>query len=232
VRYDVFLDADTPNFDSLGRAVEAYSHGTWTRPSMASILSGYLPSSELGQPFKPSWVMMSREVFHQREVKAYFLNGNAWAHKLAPKAYRELPFLDRHPSPRMVREAEMLLGGEDVAVVMLMTETHGPYDYEGVDRSELAELIKRFNMGEDNDAPEMAYEAQMEAVSYLDSLAKPLLDKADFIIVTSDHGELMGDDGIHKIGHDPSFPFHPALVRVPLIIWGEPPWGRNPRTGS
>ena len=233
VRYDIFLEADTPNFDSLGRAVEAYSHGTWTRPSMASMLSGYLPTSELGQPFKPSWVMLSREVFHERELEAYFLNSNAWAHRLAPRAYRELWYPEPFSADLMVEDALKILRNRDECfVAMLFTETHGPYNYRPeVEYRELVEATKAFNRGVDNGAPKMARMASMKAIEYIDWVAKPLLDQADFIIVTSDHGELMGDDGIHKIGHDPSMPFHPALVRVPLIMWGEEEWRRSLKTG-
>ena len=231
VRLDVFREADTPNFDSLGETVEAYSHGSWTRPSVVSILSGYLPSSRLGQPFKPSWVMLSREVFHEREVRAWFLNSNAWVHNMAPRAYTEKWYPEPWSGPKMVEDAcRILRAFENSFVVMLLTETHGPYNYRrDIPYEEFVSRVKAYNRGVDNDAPEEARERSMEAIEYVDGLVKPLLDLADCVIVTSDHGELMGEH--HLIGHDPSMPFHPVLVRVPLIVWGEFPWGRGLRIG-
>jgi len=221
VRYDVFLEASTPNLDSLGNVVEAYAHGTWTRPSMTSVLSGYLPTSALGQPFKPSWVMLSREVFHEREVRAWFLNSNAWVHNMAPRAYTEKWYPEPWSGPRMVEDARKILKAfENVFVALLLTETHGPYNYrKDIPYEEFVNKVKAYNGGVDNDAPEEARERSMKAVEYVDGLLKPLLDVAEGIVVTSDHGELMGEH--HLIGHDPSMPFHPVLLRVPLIVWGE-----------
>ena len=220
VRYDRFIEANTPVLDSLGLPAEAWAHGSWTRPSVVSILSGYLPQSELGQPYLPSWVMLSPYMFHNQKVPAWFLNANAWTHDMAPRSYEELWYPDQYSAPKMVEDAlDIMEGHDEYFVAMLLTETHGPYKYEaGEDVAYISTLWRAYNKGEDNDAPRVAAERSRKAISYLDELLKPLLDLPDRVIVTADHGDLHGEN--HRIGHDPSFEFHSCLLRVPLMVIG------------
>lgn len=222
VRYDNYVQADTPVLDSIGKAVKAYTHGTWTRPSMTSILSGYLPTSELGQPFKPSWVMLSDQVFHDVERKAWVIHANAWIKHMKPRRYTDVFYPKQYSADDMIRKALQIMEiNDDCFIVMLFTETHGPYDLPGEPETswrEVIEKFKAFNHGEDNDAPEIAVERQIKAIEYLDEKVKPLIGMADSVIFSADHGELMGEK--NKVGHDPSFPFHVKLLEVPLIISG------------
>jgi len=218
VRYDRFMEAEAPELKSLGTVHKAYSHGTWTRPSVVSMLSGYLPQSEAGQLYKPSWVMLSPEVFHERQVKSYFLNANAWVHNMQPRRYVEKWYPEPFSAPRMVKDAKKIMeSNREFFVAMLIVETHVPYDYKPSKSSkEIVELFKAYNEGKDNDAPRIARERQKEAISYVSKLLEPLFSLADRIIVTSDHGDLQGENGL--IGHDPTFGFHIKLVEVPLIV--------------
>jgi len=218
VRYDRFMEAGAPELKSLGTVHKAYSHGTWTRPSVTSILSGYLPQSDIGQPYKPSWVMLSPVMFHNRKVPAWFLNANAWVHNMGPKRYIEKWYPKPYSAPRMVEDAKQIMEtNREFFVAMLIVETHVPYDYEpSKSNNEVVELFKAYNEGEDNDAPRIAKEKQRKAISYISKVVKPILEIPDKIIITSDHGDLQGE--MHKIGHDPSFGFHIKLLEVPLII--------------
>lgn len=216
VRYDLFMEAAS----NLKRGIlyRAHAHGTWTRPSVSSMLSGYLPQSEAGQPYLPSWVMLSPYTFHNREVPAWFLNSNAWMHDMGPRRYEEKWYPDPYSAPQMVEDALSLMERNDeYFIAMLLTETHGPYKYEAnEDATADMALIKAYNQGEDNDAPRVAAERSRKAIAYLDGLLKPLLELPDRLMVTSDHGELLGEN--HRIGHDPSFPFHVKLLEVPLVL--------------
>jgi len=218
VRYDRFMEAYAPELKSLGRVYKAYSHGTWTRPSVVSMLSGYLPQSELGQIYKPSWIMCGSYMFHDREVPSWFLNANAWMHKMAPSRYRELWYPKPYSASQMIVDAKNIMERhKEFFVAMLLVETHGPYDYKpSKNDPEVIELFKAYNSGEDNDAPRIAAERQREAISYLSILLEPILEIPDRVIVTSDHGDLQGELG--KIGHDPTFPFHIKLLEVPLVV--------------
>jgi len=218
VRYDRFIEAETPVIDSLGEAVEAWSHGTWTRPSVVSMLSGYLPQSELGQPYKPSWLMLGPQVFHDRWAPAWFLNGNAWVKNLNPRNYEDRFYPEPFSAEEMVRDAVKIMESyNEFFIVMLFVETHIPYSFDPQeDTSETVQLFKDYNNHVDNSAPIVAAERSRKAVEYLDRIIEPLLDYPDRIIFTSDHGDLMGEH--HKIGHDPTMPFHPALISVPLVV--------------
>lgn len=218
VRYDRFVEADTPVLDSLGLPVRAWAHGTWTRPSVVSLLSGYLPQSELGQPYKPSWVMLGPEVFHDRGVPAWFLNGNAWVKNLHPRRYEDVFYPEPFSAERMVGDAvEIMEAHREFFIAILFVETHGPYGFRpGEDQSGVVELFKAYNRGEPNTAPSTAAFRSRRSIEHLDGLVEPLLDLPDRVIFTSDHGELQGEN--HRVGHDPSFPFDPCLLRVPLVI--------------
>lgn len=216
VRYDRFMEAAS-NL-KRGEVYRAYAHGTWTRPSVSSMLSGYLPQSEAGQPYVPSWVMLSPFMFHNREVPAWFLNANAWMHDMGPRRYEEVWYPDPYSAPKIGEDALGLMEGHnEYFIVMLLTETHGPYKYEAdEDVASISMLWKAYNKGEDNDAPRIAAERSRKAIEYLDKLLDPLLNLPDRLIVTSDHGDLHGEN--HLIGHDPSFKFHIKLLEVPLVI--------------
>lgn len=220
VRYDRFMEADAPELKKLGKVHRAYSHGTWTRPSVVSMLSGYLPQSELGQLYKPSWVMCGSYMFHDREIPAWFLNANAWTHRMAPSSYVEKWYPKPHSAEQMIMDAkEIMESHQEFFVAMLLVETHGPYDYKPSKRDpKVQKLFRDYNNGEDNEAPLVAAERQREAISYLSRLLEPILDIPNRVIVTSDHGDIMGDDKIHRIGHDPTFGFHIKLLEVPLIV--------------
>lgn len=215
VRYDLFNQVHSGE----GTLYKAYSHGTWTRPSIASILSGYLPTSDYGQPYKPSWVMCSPQMFHDQPIPAWFLNANAWVKNMQPRNYVEKEHLQPHSAPLMMEEAEKIMNSHKrFFVAMLLVETHVPYNHTSkIDGKARGQLIKKYNLGEDNDAPLLARKWQKEAITYLLKLSKPLLNLADRTFYTSDHADLMGD-GLHLIGHDPTYPFHIKLLEVPLVV--------------
>lgn len=216
VRYDVFVKSHCPEL-KRGRLYKAYSHGTWTRPSVTSMLSGYLPQSDFGQIYKPSWVMCGSGMFHDMDTPAFFLNANAWMHNMAPAEYKEKWYPDPYSAPRMIKDAGLIMNDE-FFVAMLLVETHFPYNFTDENTQEIEKLFSDYNNGIDNEAPRIAAERQSKAVSYLSNLLEPILDIPDRVIITSDHGDIMGDDGIHRIGHDPTFKFHIKLVEVPLVV--------------
>jgi hypothetical protein len=220
IRYDVFSSSKVPNLLSMGDLYEAHTHGSWTRPSVTSMLSGYLPQSDYGQIFTPSWVMISKQMLKERDIPRYFINGNAWVANMAPSRYIEYSFLEKHQGEKMVSKALKIMELFDHYFIFLfLTESHIPYDlpYETPAwLKEYEELVKRYNAGEENEAPELTRRRSGLALEYIDDLVSPLLDKGCKYIFTSDHGELMGEH--HKIGHDPSYPFHESLLKVPLIV--------------
>jgi hypothetical protein len=187
------------------------------------MFSGYLPYSEYGQLFQPSWVYLSKQMLNETDLETFFINSNAWVGNLQPRSYKEYKYYESHKCEDMVIKCLQLMQMyPDVFISLLFTETHGPYDLPEEDEETTKKVIKKFkdfNHGVTNTAPELAGVRQVETIEYLDKKIKPLLDLADRVIFTSDHGDLMGEE--HKIGHDPTFPQHKKLYEVPLIISGE-----------
>lgn len=221
VRYDNFVKASTPTLDSLGEAALAWTHGTWTRPSMVSILSGYLPyNKKYKNPYGITHKLLGIGIFG-KEVPSYFFHAGAWMRFAGPSAYQELTDFGSFPAKKMVEGARELMEREkEFLIVILFPETHGNYHYEPEPGSEIKRVLQLFGdyniRGYNNDAPAVAAERSRNAISHLDQTIKPLLPLAERIVFTADHGDLMGEH--HLIGHDPGYPFHEVLLKVPLII--------------
>jgi hypothetical protein len=111
-------------------------------------------------------------------------------------------------------------------------ETHYPYSTPGDDASDLPHLhgvhgvFKRLDemKAEDGDAAEFfsesrlksLHERQVAALEYLDGVFARLLEivpRNTWLIVTSDHGELFGEDGY--FGHGPIA--HEKVLEVPFV---------------
>jgi len=214
VRYDQFLWSNAENLKSLGKVHRAYSHGRWTRPSMASILSGYLPySPEVKNPWEPSWAYLNFG-----GSPRYFFNTSPWCRHMEPIKGMCL----NYDPPRQAKKIvyEMTRTNNVPMMIVLFTETHAHYwfEEETEEDREFSKEMWNYNHGEDNpDLPERAMLKQIESIEYLDELLKPLLDGfKGRVYFTSDHGELFGEH--HRIGHDPSFPHDKKLFEVPLIV--------------
>ena len=109
-------------------------------------------------------------------------------------------------------------------------ETHYPYAQPGEDPSEWPHIhgvhgvFKRLDDAERPDAPEFFDQAalkelhgrQIDAVGYLDGVFARLFDRLPsntWVIVTSDHGELFGEDRF--FGHGPIA--HEKVLEVPYV---------------
>ncbi|MEX2195984.1 MAG: sulfatase-like hydrolase/transferase [Thermoleophilaceae bacterium] len=108
-------------------------------------------------------------------------------------------------------------------------ETHYPYAVPGEDASQWPHIsgvhgvLKRVDQGGDEEAEffddkKMAElrERQVTALEYLDGVFERMLDrlpKDTWLVVTSDHGELFGEDGF--FGHGPVA--HEKVLEVPFV---------------
>ena len=213
VRYDQMVAADAPNLKSVGKVHKAYSHGRWTRPSMTSLLSGYLPwCPEVKNPWEPSWAYLNFG-----EEPRYFFNTTPWCQHLFPLKGTEIPY---DPARQAKTIVEDVIKTDFGTAVILFSETHLHYWYGKEDEGtfRFKNWVWRYNKGRtDPLLPDMAKVRQIKAIEYLDSLMGKLLDSfTGKVYFTSDHGELLGEE--HRIGHSPSFPHHKKLFEVPLIV--------------
>jgi len=214
VGYEVFRDSYAINLKKLGKLCKAYSLGRNTVSSMAAILSGYLPYSEYGQIYDPGDIFWSKS--REGYFTAFFYT-NVWVHWLA-SAVRGVDLSSfyngvEYRAETMVKHAFQELSSRmPFFSIIFFTDTHG--DFPSIDQRE----VYAYNRGEEVDGiVEEVKSAQMRAVEKLDRAVRPLLSlKNTRIIFTSDHGALLGEH--HRIGHDPSYPWHVKLIEVPLII--------------
>lgn len=213
VRYDQMINADAPNLKSVGKVHKAYSHGRWTRPSMTSLLSGYLPwRPEVENPWEPSWAYLNFG-----EEPRYFFNTSPWCRHLFPLKGIEIPYDPARQAKTIVEDAVKTDFG---TAVILFSETHLNYwcVEEDEDAISFKIRVREYNKFlPDPDLPEEARLRQIQAIEYLDALMGKLLDSfTGKVYFTSDHGELLGEE--HRIGHNPSMPHHRKLFEVPLIV--------------
>lgn len=207
------MAAPAYNLKGLGEVHLAYSHARWTKPSMSSILSGYLPRCrEVENPWEPSWVLMDF-----RGGRRIFFNTSPWMHRAKPMEGEERWYDPPRQGENVMRDiaaADFDLG------VAIFSETHINYRFS--ERTEFDDVLNKriggFNEGADDyRIMELARKRQLNAIAYLDGLFEIVLDRYHGkVYCTSDHGELFGEH--HLIGHDPSFPHHDRLFEVPLIV--------------
>lgn len=93
-------------------------------------------------------------------------------------------------------------------------ETHDPYRFEGSGHPEVA-AYKR--MSDKKKAREVVFEQQKKCVEFLDQQLAPLINTflkvKGTVIVTADHGELFGEDGLWQ--HQD---LHEMTTTVPLLM--------------
>ena len=210
VGYDKFVEAETPNFDGLGRVHKAYSTACWTLPSIYNMLSigchiGY-PNLLPNKP--PSWIPTK---FKDNGFHTAFLSGNPWI--LHDKSTftrgfddfmdfdmewvidRELDWtLERMVDYATARyfSSEFGFAYEPFFVFMLVMDTH---DYVP---------IKGFRGG-----------SQIKAIEIADKELGKMFGKIQSstrVVITSDHGDT-------EEGHNPLTltEFNRELFEVPVV---------------
>ena len=129
---------------------------------------------------------------------------------------------------KMVEKIEFPKSGRNKFYFLNIGETHYPYLLPGMSAAKKihgAHGVLR-HMGDRAIQDQERYfsrkellvlkNQQIECIEYLDSMLGKLFEKCPkntYIIVTSDHGELFGEDGY--FGHGPMI--HPKVFEVPLV---------------
>jgi len=81
VGYRTFLKANIPNMKSVGEVHLAYSHGSWTLPSFASMFVGIFPACSIQNCYHRR--LINPEPFFLRKNKAVVFTSNPWVEILA-----------------------------------------------------------------------------------------------------------------------------------------------------
>lgn len=123
-----------------------------------------------------------------------------------------------HSALELVRETEF---GENEFFFCNLMEAHTPYDapeeYRTVESPDVRGLeMTLTGFDGDGDAIRQAY---ADEVRYLSDMYRRIFDELrrdfDVVVTVSDHGEMLGEDGIweHLYG------LYPPLTHVPLTVW-------------
>ncbi|ERH09783.1 MAG: arylsulfatase A related enzyme [halophilic archaeon J07HX64] len=108
---------------------------------------------------------------------------------------------------------------QDWCAVLHLMEPHHPYDPEDTDHSRAqAQAISRDAIATEtpsrpNDVRELYKHEVKEVDAQLERLWD-IIDDETQVILTADHGEMLGEDGIW--GH-PGQTFHPSILRIPWV---------------
>ncbi len=222
-RFDTFINAKIPNFRKIGGVSKAYSPACWTVASIPSYLYGCVP---LGY-YDDSYTVRKGRYGFERFIKNH---GNYWFGFYSPNPIIDelKPLMSRYD---IIRTTEYPLdkptcsnifndiikdikekGDKPYNISTLFMETHPPI----------------WNGKKHISDPKKQFESQIKAVEYVDKQFGKFLDKFELrkptkVVITSDHGELMGErneKGGLMYGHDPrnnNLTFHSKLFEIPYI---------------
>jgi hypothetical protein len=230
LRYDVFVKAETPNFDAIGKTRRVHSFACFTIPSIIGFFMGWPPigaGTKTLFPEVPKYEWVPRH-FKKQGYYTAWLSRNALLLKLDAAIggqftrgfdlRKVLEYGDARVTTKQIiadvcsiTKTQMT---HPIFASLLLLDTHRPYAWG----SAVQDIVPS--------NPVLNFANQVKATEYVDSLF-PQIKQAFIdtgrktrVIITSDHGELFGPD---YWSHDPSsqkcpIQFDEKLFEIPLII--------------
>ncbi|MCW4013596.1 MAG: sulfatase-like hydrolase/transferase [Candidatus Bathyarchaeota archaeon] len=206
-RYDVFKQANAPNMKAIGQLKQAHSFACFTPSAMIGFLMNFPPIglniSRL-YPYK-KWAWLPVELHKEGYKNAFFspnavlplLDLNLKGSLLKEFDVKEFIKYDKETNvDEIVKDALSFFNeNELIYSFLLLMETHTPI-FDG-EKAKIPYPIQN---------PKSVFDFQMKAVEFIDEKMGILFDgirdsgrKTD-VIITSDHGELLGPV---QWGHNP-----------------------------
>lgn len=227
-RYDTFNDIYDNEFPSEVR--KAYSQTCWTIPGHECLVRGALPYTEEQRPYdalpdnvlKGYYPLPLQYPYSFGSVAMPYLSANKYTANRLPDYFDDWFCAKQPTSAEQVTEhAQQFLQDVDDAFFGLINygETHFPYrEYSG----EFSDLIDDLEAGRiDYDTlHQWQRDGCRELIQQVAQLRKHLPEDTR-VILTADHGELLGENDGY--GHNPAKQavFHEKLFEVPLLTWNE-----------
>lgn len=221
-RYDTFDAADAPNMKGIGSLIKAHSFSCFTLPSIIGYLQSWPPMLGVDRDYlfpdlRNVWVP---SVYKNRGYANIWLSPNPFLYDFdrytgAVRRYFDyFRSFDYNPvadgTPGLFQDAIEIVGMElnrPQFFFILLTDTHIPYNDQ------------LYDIGD----PQVNFRNQKEAVEFVDPFFGKLIEalrltkRETHVIVTADHGDLLGPDGY---GHDPRFAqckAKPELFEIPFV---------------
>jgi len=238
-RYDTFVTAETPNFDSLGRVIPCHSPSASTVYSVWSYLYNYGPTrtwSEVANGLRTFrtetlrlvpldlWTWISSRL-QSKGYRTVLLTGNPLIYYKVRKAYNHgwdlflgVKYRESDCAREIFEDIAGLLSDQPYFIFTLIMDTHLPY-YDGERYyGSVPAPYTRYTYGE-------LFHGQVRSIEYVDHLFGDILlpDLSDVqVVVTSDHGDFMSEPGdfygesLPYIGHGNPV-LSPVVFRIPFI---------------
>lgn len=231
LRYDTFVESETPNFDAVGKARRVHTFGCFTIPSLVGYFMGFPP---IGAGIKtlfpevPKYKWVPRH-FKEAGYQTIWFSRNALLLKLdtimGGAFTRHFNFFKTLEYTNVTKTTVQIFN--DIKTVVdakgqqcpifastLIMDTHRPYAW-GTGSQDIVPTN-----------PELNFANQVKSIEYVDSIFPHIravfrnTPRKTRVIITSDHGELFGPN---YWSHDPSslkcpIRFDEKLFEVPLII--------------
>lgn len=224
-RYDVFVDAYSGQLPAK-KVRRAYSPSHWTLPSHESIARGQIPFGDFVSPFEDipyNGTPLPRQ--HEYSFGSTAMPYLSDAEQLMNNLHR---YFDNYSCAEEIdssqevleKAAEFIDPEADFFGLVNLGETHSPYrDFQDQTTDELRERLQSGDL-----SYETLYDWQVESAKELiEEIAefRDHIPEGTLVVVTSDHGELFGEED--SFGHNPQKDaiFHSKLYEVPVIYWTE-----------
>ncbi|MFB6145271.1 MAG: sulfatase-like hydrolase/transferase [Candidatus Nanohaloarchaea archaeon] len=229
-RYDTFKEVYEQG-DLPGELYKAYSHATWTAPSHISMIRGVFPFSEE--------INVKEEIKNDYPHKVYPLpdahkksfavttmaplSGNGLIQSDLKRFFQDYKHFMGEDKKKVTAEAEKYLekySDSNFFGSLNYGETH--FAYPGLEHLTFDEFREKIDSGELS--PEIIRSYQEAAAEQLLAEIQGLrkhIPEGTRVILTSDHGELFGEEGGLSHGSSGEEVFHRKLFEVPFITWVE-----------
>jgi membrane-anchored protein YejM (alkaline phosphatase superfamily) len=242
-RFDSFVQSKAPIMKSVGKIHKAYSNGNFTYSSHAAIFMGFTPGDpaqhesfvnpKFGKIFKlknagftamgiNKIILDGKNIIDGFNRIGYTSIGTAAMNWFNPntKTGKTLTQDFQHfffSKTDIEKQVEFVLNKIKTSesptfVFMNIGETHVPYWHRGADWDKSYNPCIPFS--KDNSREE-CQRRQIACIEFIDDKIKPLIDmfNNDNIVITSDHGDCWGEDGLWEHGIH-----HEMTVTVPLVF--------------
>lgn len=226
-RHDTFVEAYDNNFPAKN-VREAYSPCNWTLPSHESIARGHIPFGDFVDPlddkgYSRGIPLPTQHHYSFGATAMPFLSESKPLMNNLHSYFDDYYCAEQADSVDKVLEEAAEFMEEETGFFGLINlgETHSPYkDFDSRTADSIIESLESGDL-----SYEQVHDWQIQSAKYLIekiSEFRQHIPEGTTVIITSDHGELFGEED--GFGHNPykKAVFHENLYKVPLIYWREP----------
>lgn len=224
-RYDVFTDIEDGWIEEEKTLVKAYSDASWTIPAHEAFVRGHIPSNGGLDPldvFENDYPRIANPLpLHHDFAFSFtaitYLSESRHISYPFGQYFDEYKCLEDHRSRKEIeRKTLSTMEGHDSFFGLLnFGETHGPWSLPPDEAETLQERAKT-EEGAQREVKSLMKEGAAEIIQTIKVIEKNA-PAGTQIILTADHGEIIGENG--KFGHAMNAGFHRKLFEVPLLYW-------------